>query len=242
MSEHVQIDKSQAMTTILFDREKKKNALTLGMYEAAADALVEASSEGACVVLGSTSDHFTAGNDLMDFMSNPPTGEDSPVYRFLVELRRCETPVLAAVDGFAIGIGTTLLFHCDLAWSTASAKFKMPFVDLGLVPEAGASAILPAMVGHRKAAELLYFSDFFGADVAEEAGIINGVADGDVLEFVQGKARELTEKPAEALKLTKGLLRQSDNEAVDEAMAKEAKIFVERLQSEEFMKVVASFQ
>ncbi len=242
MSEQVKVTVKEGLTTISFDRAEKKNALTLAMYTAAAEAIDEASAEGRCVVIGSTSEHFTAGNDLMDFMSNPPTGTDSPVYRFLMSLRRCETPVLAAVDGFAIGIGTTLLFHCDLAWAKETAKFKMPFVDLGLVPEAGASTILPAMVGHRKAAELLYFSDFFGADVAEEAGIINGVVDGDVMGFVTQMAHELADKPAEALRLTKGLLRQSDDARVEAAMEAEARLFVERLQSEEFMKVVASFQ
>ena len=244
MSEHVKIRRDGAVTEILFDRPAKKNALTLAMYEHAADALQEASTaeEVRCVVIASESEHFTAGNDLMDFMSDPPTDESSPVFRFLMALRGCACPVVAAVDGYAIGIGTTMLFHCDLAWAGQGAKFQMPFVDLGLVPEAGSSAMLPTMVGHRKAAELLYFGSFFGAARAKENGIINDVVEGDVLEYVRERAQELTQKPPMALQLTKELLRKTDNEAVEAAMRAEAAMFVRRLQSEEFMEAVAAFQ
>ena len=244
MSDHVKIRRDGSVTEILFDRPEKKNALTLAMYERAAGALRDASEdeEVRCVVIGSESEHFTAGNDLMDFMQNPPTGESSPVFQFLLALRACSCPVLAAVDGYAIGIGTTMLFHCDLAWAGEGAKFRMPFVDLGLVPEAGSSAILPAMVGHRKAAELLYFSDFFGAEKADEVGIVNGVVADGVLGVVREKARELSEKPPQALRLTKKLLRRVDDEVVEAAMREEAEIFVSRLQSQEFMAAVAAFQ
>ncbi len=244
MSEHVTIRREQGVEEIRFNRADKKNALTLAMYEQAAEALRQATSdeEVRCVLISGEGGHFTAGNDLLDFMQNPPTDESSPVFQFLLALRQCSRPVIAAVDGYAIGIGTTMLLHCDLAWSAEDARFRMPFVDLGLVPEAGSSVMLPSMMGHRLAAELLYFSDFFDADRALRAGLINGVVDGDVTEFARERAIELAKKPPRALQLTKELLRKADDEVVDRAMREEAALFVKRLQSEEFMAAVAKFQ
>ncbi len=244
MSDNVEIRREGGVTEILFDRPEKKNALTLAMYQFAAEALKDASSDDdvRSVIIGAEGEHFTAGNDLMDFMQNPPSDESSPVFQFLLALRQCTCPVIAAVDGYAIGIGTTMLFHCDLAWAAEGAKFRMPFVDLGLVPEAGSSVMLPAMAGHRKAAELLYFSDFFGPETAKDVGLVNGVVQGDVLGLAREKAAQLAEKPPEALKLTKGLLRKADDAAVEAAMREEAELFVQRLQSAEFMEAVAKFQ
>lgn len=244
MSENVEIRRQDGVEEIIFDRRDRKNALTLQMYDDAAQALVEASEaeDVRCVLIYGAGDDFTSGNDLMDFMQDPPTDESSPVFRFLMALRQCSRPVVAAVDGYAIGIGTTMLLHCDLAWATDDAKFRLPFVDLGLVPEAGSSAVLPAMAGHRKAAELLYFSDFFDAAMAEDVGIINGVVEGDVVELGRQKAAELADKPPEAMQLTKKLLRKADDPKVLSAMRDEAAIFVERLQSAEFMEAVADFQ
>lgn len=244
MSENVQVRREAGVEEIFFTRPEKKNALTLAMYDRAAEALLEASidEDVRAVLIAGEGGHFTSGNDLLDFMSDPPKDEDSPVFRFLMALRRCSCPVVAGVNGYAIGIGTTMLLHCDLAWADDSANFRLPFVDLGLVPEAGASTVLPAMVGHRKAAELLYFGDFFDASTANEAGIINDVVSGDVVEFVRKKARELAEKPPMALQLTKELLRSADDEVVEQAMRNEAEIFVRRLQSEEFLQAVAKFQ
>lgn len=244
MANHVEIVRQEGVEEIIFDRADKKNALTLQMYSDAAAALEQASEskEVRCVLISGRGGHFTSGNDLMDFMQNPPTDESSPVFRFLLALRGCSCPVVAAVDGYAIGIGTTMLLHCDLAWTAKEAKFRMPFVDLGLVPEAGSSVVLPAMAGHRKAAELLYFSDFFDAEVAEDVGLVNGIVDGDVADFARERVQRLAEKPPQALRLTKQLLRQSDDKAVLEAMHKEAELFVERLQSPEFMEAVANFQ
>ena len=243
MSDNVEVRRSGAVEEIVFARPDKKNALTLDMYSAAAEALDEASNsdEVRCVVFSGAGGHFTAGNDLMDFMQDPPTDESSPVFQFLMALRNCPDPVAAAVDGYAIGIGTTMLLHCDLVWAAQDAQFRLPFVDLGVVPEAGSSLILPSMAGHRKAAELLFFGNFFGVEMAQDVGIINGVSD-DVEQYAQTKAAELADKPPEALKLTKELLRQGDDEQVGDAMRAEAAHFVERLQSQEFMQAVASFQ
>ena len=244
MSDNLEVRRNGAVEEIVFARPDKKNALTLDMYSAAAEALESASNcdEVRCVAFSGAGGHFTAGNDLMDFMQDPPTDESSPVFQFLMALRNCPHPVVAAVDGYAIGIGTTMLLHCDLVWASDTAQFRLPFVDLGVVPEAGSSAILPAMAGHRKAAELLFFGDFFDPDTAREVGIINGVVDDSVEEYALQRARELADKPQEALRLTKELLRRPDEAKVDEAMQQEAEIFVERLQSQEFMEAVASFQ
>ena len=244
MSEHIEIRRDGGIQEIVFDRGDKKNALTLQMYSDAASALEEAASDDdvRAVLIWGRGGHFTSGNDLLDFMSDPPTDESSPVFQFLLALRACPNPVVCAIDGYAIGIGTTMLLHCDLGWATEEAKFRMPFVDLGLVPEAGSSVVIPAMAGHRKAAELLYFGDFFDAETARQTGLINDVVDGDAVAYAREKALELAEKPPEALRLTKELLRKTDDEVVEAAMHREAALFVERLQSQEFMEAVARFQ
>ena len=244
MAENVEVRQREGVQDIIFDRVDKKNALTLQMYGDAAEALRKAAQDDdiRAVVISGKGGHFTSGNDLMDFMKDPPTDESSPVFQFLMALRDCPCPVLAAVDGYAIGIGTTMLLHCDLAWSSDEARFRMPFVELGLVPEAGSSVVIPALAGHRKAAELLYFGDFFDAATAKETGIVNDVIEGDVISYARKRARQLAQKPPEALALTKQLLRNTDDDAVVAAMHREAEIFVERLQSQEFMQAVAKFQ
>ena len=243
MADHVELRLAEGIREIYFDRQKKKNALTLAMYTEAAQALRDAAENDdvRVVLLAGKGPHFTAGNDLLDFMQNPPTGEESPVFEFLMALRQCPKPVVVAVEGYAIGIGTTLLIHCDLAWASATARFRMPFVDLGLVPEAGSSVALAAMAGHRRAAELLLLGEFFDATVAHDVGLINGIAE-DVIDHARQRCKALAAKPPEALQLTKSLMRRADDEVVGEAMLKEAEIFVERLQSQEFMAAVAAFQ
>ena len=244
MTDLVKIERREGVLEILFDRPAQKNALTLAMYSKAAQALREASDddEVRSVMIVGAGNHFTSGNDLFDFMQNPPTDETSPVFQFLLALRECACPVVAGVEGYAIGIGTTMLLHCDMAWAAADSQFRLPFVDLGLVPEAGSSVMLAAIAGHRRAAELLYLGDFFDAQTAKETGIINDVVDGELREFVLEKARRLAEKPPVAMRLTKELMRATDDEVVEIAMRKEAAIFVRRLQSKEFMAAVASFQ
>lgn len=243
MSDHVQITTDAGLMTIEFNRPAQKNALSLAMYTAAANALTAASNNDTikAVLLTGAGGNFSSGNDLLDFMQNPPTGQDSPVFQFLLALRGCTVPVGAAVEGYAIGIGTTMLLHCDFAWAAPDAKFRLPFVTLGLVPEAGASIILPTIAGHRKAAELLYFGEFFDSDTALEAGIVNSIHD-EVRTHARQRMTRLTTLPPQALTLTKGLLRCADQEKVMTALREEAAIFVSRLQSAEFMAAVAAFQ
>src|SRR5215472_16850415 len=165
------------------DRPEKKNALTGAMYSAMTQALRLADSDSSVrvVVITGTENCFTAGNDLADFAAAKP-GQPAPAIRYLETLAATTKPVAAAVSGVAIGIGTTMLLHCDLVYAAASARFQLPFVNLGLCPEAASSAILPSLMGLHRATELLFFGEPFGADIARDLGIVNQVvADSDVL-------------------------------------------------------------
>ncbi|RAL22333.1 enoyl-CoA hydratase [Lujinxingia litoralis] len=243
MIETLQVTKDQGILEIAFNRPERKNALTLAMYDEAARALSEANDDKdvRCVVLRGLGGHFSSGNDLRDFMSDPPVNEDSPVFRFLLALRRSFHPVIAAVEGYAIGIGTTMLLHCDLVYAHKDTRFRLPFVELGLVPEAGSSLLLSQMAGHRLAAELLYLGDFFDVEMASRCGIINEVVEDDVSARALQVAGTLAQKSPQALRLTKSLLRRGDEAQVLEAMRAEAAIFAARLSSPDFAQAVAKF-
>jgi len=205
-----------AVLIIKINRPEKKNALTRDMYLDLTAALNKLDSDDAIRVglITGTPDCFTAGNDLEDFLKYPPTSEDSPVAGFIEQLITLKKPLVAAINGPAIGIGTTLLLHCDFAYATNKTKFQLPFVNLGLCPEAASSAILPNMVGHQKASELLMLGDIFQAEDALSIGIINGIFGvDDYLEKAQEIADKLAQKPADALCTTKALLKR--NRGVD---------------------------
>lgn len=242
MQDHVLFEKDAGIATIRLNRPEKKNALTLAMYRALIAALDGAEAdEGVRVILiTGTPDCFTAGNDLVDFANAPPDGPRDAVF-FLEKLRVAQKPVIAAVNGLAIGIGTTLLLHCDLVYAGASARFQLPFVNLGLCPEAGSSLILPAMVGHQRAAELLFFGEPFGAEQARDYGLVNRIhPDGNVLEFAMERARQLAATPVPALRATKALLRRNAG-AVAEAMKEETRRFAELLQGPDAKQAMAAF-
>lgn len=224
-------------------RPAKKNALTRAMYADLGDALTEAAAEPAvrAVVLSGSGGVFTAGNDLGDFLQEPPTDPDSPVFRFIAAAVGFSKPLLAAVEGPAIGIGTTILLHCDLAYAAPDALFKMPFVDLGLVPEAASSLLLPRLAGPARAAELLLFGEGFSAETAREIGLVNAVVDGDVTAHALDRARTLAAKPPAALRQTKALLRRASADAVGETLAHEGQLFVERLGSPEAQEAFTAF-
>ena len=237
----------EATLEVSLERPESKNALTLQMYEALTEALQRASQEGAvrAVILRGAPGVFTSGNDLHDFMRAPPTSQDSPVYRFLQALVRFEKPLIAAVDGWAVGIGTTMLLHCDLVYATRQARLKMPFVDLALVPEAGASLLLPRMIGHQKASELLLLSKAFGAEEAARFGLVNEVLeDHDAL---LERAREVADRIAalapESVRLTKMLLRRAGHQdaSLEGVMSEEGELFIARLQSPEMAEAVTAF-
>ena len=243
-TDHVAVeDAGGGVRHLVLDRPAKKNAITRAMYARLADALAEAADDGdvRAVVLSGRGGVFTGGNDLSDFAQGPPTGPDSPVFRFLAAAVAFPKPLVAAVAGPAVGIGTTILLHCDLAYADVDAVFRMPFVDLGLVPEAASSLLLPQIAGPARAAELLMFGEPFTAETAREVGLVNAVVGGGVVDHALDRARALAEKPPEAVRLTKALLRRASAGAVEETMAHEGELFVERLGSPEAAEAFTAF-
>jgi enoyl-CoA hydratase/carnithine racemase len=249
--DEIKITQRDRILEIAIERPAKKNALTLAMYDALTAALSCASSDAdvrVVVVRGTEGGAdgegamFTSGNDLNDFMRAPPAGDDSPVARFLEAIRTFEKPLVAAVAGHAIGVGTTMLFHCDLVYAAESARFQMPFVNLALVPEAASSFLLPRLVGHARAAELLFFGEAFDAKTAEKFGLVNEVMPGGaLLGEVRRRAGILAAKPPVALAQTKRLLKQPLAEETRAHMRAEGAVFVERLASPELAEAIGAF-
>lgn len=243
MSEHVVVDVQERVLTIRLNRSEKKNALTLAMYTAMTEALMKADSDAGvrAVLITGAQDCFTAGNDLEDFAAAKPE-QVTPAMRYLETLAAFAKPVLAAVGGVAIGIGTTMLLHCDLVYAAASARFHLPFVNLGLCPEAASSAILPALVGLHRASELLLFGEPFGAEAARDLGIVNQVvADSDLLAAATAKAQLLVQKPPAALRTTKMLLKMGEADGIKQTMAREGQQFAALLQGPEAKEAMAAF-
>jgi enoyl-CoA hydratase/carnithine racemase len=232
---------ADGVMTITLDRPEKKNALTAAMYTALAarlDAAADDASVRAAVIRGSGGS-FTAGNDLADFLADPPTSEQSPVFRFLRAIASFPKPLIAAVEGPAVGVGTTMLLHCDLAYASPTARFRLPFVDLGVVPEAGSSYLLPRVVGPARAAELLLMGEMFSADDAHRMGLINAVVE-DPATHAHERATAIARKPPEAVRLTKALLRANHAQAIEATMREEGRLFVERLSSREAQEALAA--
>lgn len=236
MSETLLQKLEAGVLTLTFHRPDKKNAFTHAMYTEARDALVAADGNDAVrvVVLTGAEGTFTAGNDLGDFLQHPPTGEDAPVFRFLRALVELEKPLIASVDGAAVGIGTTLLLHCDYVLASERARFSMPFVNLGLCAEGASSFLLPRMAGTALASELLLFGEPFDAATALRAGIVNRVVPpAQLAEATDERARALASKPLEALKVTKRLIREPLRAQVDVTLSREGAAFIQRLASPE---------
>jgi enoyl-CoA hydratase/carnithine racemase len=230
--------------TLRLNRVRKKNALNLEMYSALADGLDEAADDDAvrAVLIGGEGDAFCAGNDLLDFMANPPTGPESPVGRFLGALLRFPKPLVAAAHGDAVGIGVTMLLYCDLAYAAVGTRFRMPFVQLGLAPEAGSTYLLPRALGYRLATELLLTGDRFGTDLAEKGGFINAtLPPGDLWPHALSRARHLAAQPPGAMRAAKALIRGPDSEALEAAVWREAAVFIERLSSPETAEAISAF-
>ena len=225
-------------------RPEKKNALTLAMYEAMADAITAAVADAQVRALLITGQPgvFTSGNDLEDFMQRPPQGEDSPVFRFMRALFDCDKPVVAAVTGVAVGIGTTMLLHCDLVYVSDEARLAMPFVSLGLVPEYASSLLVPQLMGHVKATEKLMLGEpFTGAD-AVDFGIANAVLPaGEVVNHARRMAERFNQLPPGAVRDTKRLMRSSRQAGAVQAMRAEGEIFAQRLRSPEATEAFQAF-
>ena len=226
------------------NRPDKKNALTVAMYEALADALSAAETDPsvrAVAILGNGGT-FCAGNDLKDFLANPQTDESSPVVRFLHRISAFPKPITAAVSGLAIGIGTTMLLHCDLIYAGEDARFQMPFVNLGLCPEGASSLLVPRLAGYHRAAELLMLGEMFSAAQAREIGLVNRVVpNGDVLAVAREAAGKLAALPPGAMAVTKLLLKKGSAQETRRVMDEELDRFGERLQSPEAKEAVTAF-
>jgi len=243
-SEFVQVSQSQGVMEIRLQRPERKNALTHEMYSAMCAALAAAEKTPAVrvVFLRGTDDCFTAGNDMVDFLNNPPAGGDAPVMRFLAQLVEMEKPVVAAVNGPAVGVGTTLLLHCDLVYVAKSARLQMPFVNLGLCPEAASSYLLPLMMGHQRAAELLLLGETISGDRAAQLGLANAVfEDGEYLAAAHSRALQLAAQPAASVRLSKRLMKAPGKELLRAHMQREGDLFFERLSSPEAREAMSAF-
>ena len=245
---HVLVDqRPDGVLKIVLARPERRNAITVAMYAALASAIESAADNGAIrlITLEGEGEDFTAGNDLGDFlqaMPDPSSGEDLPVWRLLRALAKNQVPIIAAVHGNAVGIGTTMLFHCDFVLAEDGCRFVMPFVDLGLVPEAASSLLFPRLAGRRNAARHLLLGEPFGASEARDMGIASHVVARGELEGELAKlVGALLAKPPEALRQTQRLLRREDTDEVLARMEVENGHFAERLQSDEVKGAIAAF-
>lgn len=248
MSAQVLVEPGEdGVLSIRLARPERRNAITVAMYAALADAIERASSDASIrlITLEGEGEDFTAGNDLGDFLQALPdtrSAEDIPVWRLLRALARNQVPLIAAVHGNAVGIGTTLLFHCDFVLAEEGCRFVMPFVDLGLVPEAASSLLFPRLAGRRRAARYLLLGEPFGAKEALDMGLASHVVEKGLL---AGALTELVAallaKPPEALRQTQALLRRADSAEIVERMDLENSHFSERLQSDEVKQAITAF-
>ena len=236
MSEHIKVSLYNNVQHIQICRLDKKNALTGAMYGAMAEALETSNTNediNVNLIYGEPG-CFTAGNDIKDFMHTAQTGDlDNSVVTFLVSLAKLEKPLILAIDGPAIGIGTTMAFHADLVYASSNGVFATPFVDLGLVPEAASSYLMPQRMGYAKAYEMLALGHPFSAEQAKESGFVNQILDDNLMEHCQQTAETLALKPQKALKITKRLMKGADKTVVEKTMQEEIEHFKNQLTSQE---------
>ena len=240
----ITITKADGILTIEFNRPEKKNAITGAMYTAMAHALKEGDADASvrAILITGKPEVFTAGNDLEDFLKNPPRGLDSPVAQFMHALSDVGKPVVAAVAGNAVGIGTTLLMHCDLVYAADNAKFALPFTQLGLCPEFCSSVLLPRLAGYARAAEKLMLGEAFGADEALAMGLVSKVLPVDQLfAHARAQAAKLVALPATSIRLTKRLMKEHDYASLNATMIEEMRHFGEMLQAPEAKEAFQAF-
>ncbi|HCT27072.1 MAG TPA: enoyl-CoA hydratase [Stenotrophomonas sp.] len=245
MTDAILQQRERGLLTLQLNRPDKKNALTRAMYTQLAEALegADADADIRCVLIQGSSECFTAGNDIGDFLEQPPSDLDSPPFLFMKSLLNCRKPVIAAVAGVAVGIGTTLLLHCDLVYISRDARLRMPFVNLGLCPEFGSSLILPRLLGHAKAAELLLLGEGFTGEQAAAWGIATeALGSGDAALV---KAREMAERfetlAPGAVQVTKQLMKSVDREQLRQVIEEEGALFTQRLKSPEAIEALSAF-
>lgn len=240
----ISIEQANGICTIRFNRPEKKNAITAAMYQSMADGLqaAEADPRVRVIVLAGHSNIFTAGNDLEDFMKQPPSTGASPVFQFMAALKDAAKPVIAAVAGAAVGVGTTMLLHCDLVYAADNARFSMPFSQLGLCPEFSSSLLLPRLVGYQRAAEKLMLGEAFLADEAQAMGLVNRVLPAAEFEaFVQAQAAKLAALPASSVRITKQLMKRGAAGEIDQQMAAEGEHFRRMLSAPEAKEAFTAF-
>lgn len=229
---------------IQFNRPNKKNAFTAAMYQAMSEALAEAERDAAvrAILFMGDADAFTAGNDLEDFVNDPPMSPDAPVFRFMQAVTETAKPLVAAVAGNAVGIGTTLLLHCELVYAADNAKFALPFSKLGLCPEFASSFLLPQLAGYQRAAEALLLGEAFGAEEAYDMGLVNRVLPKDELfAFAQAQAGKLAALPAASVRTTKRLMKSQQQAIVAAQMAEEIRHFAAMLPAPAAREAVSAF-
>ena len=245
MSEHVRVERDGPVMAITLARPERRNAITVAMYAALADAIEQASDDPSVrlITLRGEGQDFAAGNDLADFLEASRRDlEEIPVWRLLRTLAECGTPIVAAVHGNCVGIGTTILLHCDLVIADETARFSLPFVDLALVPEAASSLLLPRLAGRRRAARYLLLAEPFGVDEALDIGLVSHRADpGELAAKLREIVERLLSKPAEALRQTQRLLRMGAKDEILDRMRIEGEAFTERLASDEVRDAITAF-
>lgn len=243
-SPHINAVVDHRVLTLSLNRPERKNALSLAMYSALAELINTANQDAAIrvIVLTGTDEFFTSGNDLVDFMNEPDIHPAHPVVRFIDALRNSVKPVVAVVRGHAVGIGTTLLLHCDLVYAAEDARLQLPFVNLGLCPEYASSYLVPRLVGQQKAAELFLLGEPFSGAEAAAMGLVTRAVPWDELSaYAQEKIQRLAKQPPAAVKRSKALLRAATHALVDSALQAEYRGFAEGLASEECKESITAF-
>ena len=243
MSDHVQVEQQESVLIIRLNRPEKKNALTAAMYNTICKTLATADKNDdiRVILFCAQPEVFTSGNDLKDFLAQDNSEEPAAI-KLLRQLATQKKPIVAATSGIAVGIGVTLLLHCDLVYLGDSTRLRLPFVNLALVPEAASSLLLPMLTGRQRASELLMLGDFFDSQKALEWGIANGIApNNEVFNTALHHAKALAAKPKDALILTKQLITGTHRDEVLQRINEEGQLFRERLESAEAREVMAAF-
>src|SRR5271170_7998957 len=237
-------ERSGNILSVQFNRPAKKNAMTAAMYTGLADLLNEADQDDSVnvVLLSGAGDSFCAGNDLDDFMKNPPGPGDSPQARLISALIRFSKPLVAAVHGVAIGGGTTILTHFDFVYAADNTRFQVPFINLAVVPEFGSSYLLPRQLGYLQAAELLMLGEAFNAARARELGLVTAVVPvSEFLDRALEAAQKLARKPTGALRACKNLLKRPAREQLEQSVARETEEFAARVRSADAKEAISAF-
>ena len=244
MSKNIIVEIADGLMQIRMQRPEKKNALTWEMYTALRQALIRADEDDQVrvIVLTGSEDCFTAGHDLRDFLADQQEDKGQFILQFLNTLAFVKKPLVAAVNGVAIGVGTTMLLHCDLVFAGEKATFQLPFVNLGLVPEAGSTLLLPQLIGYQKTAELLLLGESFSAEKGQQLGIINQVCHDDrTLQLAIDAAKKIAAQPSLAVEMTKSLMKRAQEEPLRQRIAEETAVFLSRLESPEVHEALLAF-